>query len=131
MGAAAACACTDAGRRAAQGSRWSLVCKLLRKQEEKERSMRSLLLAISHELRTPAQSGLASSQLLAQRASVTEDTEAAFLVQAIGASCGLLLGACSCGVVRAAAAPACSDAFPSTRPGLQRAFDALHRVRHA
>ena len=92
------------------------MCKLLRKQEEKERSMRSLLLAISHELRTPAQSGLASSQLLAQRASVTEDTEAAFLVQAIGASCGLLLGARSCG------ACACRRSMAPKRARLDGSF---------
>jgi signal transduction histidine kinase len=68
------------------------VCKLLRAQEEKERAIRSLLLSISHELREPAQSGLAASQLLSQRRSVRADAEATFLVDAIGASCGLLLG---------------------------------------
>jgi hypothetical protein len=52
------------------------------------------LLSISFELREPAQSGLAASQLLMQRASVANDEDAIFLARAIGASCRLLLGAC-------------------------------------
>jgi hypothetical protein len=79
-----------------QGTRWHFVCKLLRAQEAKERAIRALLLAVSHELRTPAQSGLAASQLLAQRAAVLQDAEAAFLAEAVRASCGLLLGAWPC-----------------------------------
>jgi signal transduction histidine kinase len=75
-----------------EGGRWHLVCKRLNAQEAKEKAIRSLLLSISHELRTPAQSGLAATQLLSARASVQGDAEAAFLVQAVGASCGLLLG---------------------------------------
>ncbi len=75
-----------------QGPSWYLVCKSLQSQKEKEQALRSLLLSISHELRTPAQSGLAASQLLAARGSVAADDEALFLVQAIGASCRLLLG---------------------------------------
>ena len=75
-----------------KGNRWFALCRLLAPQMAKEAAMRSLLLRISHELRTPAQSGLAAAQLLAQRESVRGDQEAAFLVQAIGASCGLLLG---------------------------------------
>jgi K+-sensing histidine kinase KdpD len=62
-------------------------------QMNKEQALRSLLLSISHELRTPAQSGLAASTLLAARDSVASDDEALFLVRAISASCGLLLGA--------------------------------------
>ena len=58
--------------------------------------MRNLLLSISHELREPVQSSLAASQLLAQHANVVQDSEAAFLVQAICASCGFLLGAHAC-----------------------------------
>jgi hypothetical protein len=69
------------------------VCKLLRDQEAKEKAIRRLLLSVLPELRTPAQSGLAAAQLLAQRASVLADSEASFLVQAMSASCGLLLGA--------------------------------------
>jgi signal transduction histidine kinase len=64
----------------------------MQSQKEKEQALRSLLLSISHELRTPAQSGLDASQLLAARDSVAADDEALFLVQAIGASCRLLLG---------------------------------------
>jgi hypothetical protein len=75
-----------------EGPRWHLVCKRLNAQEAKEKAIRGLLLSISHELRTPAQSGLAATELLAARASVQGDAEAAFLVQAVGASCGLLLG---------------------------------------
>jgi hypothetical protein len=70
------------------------VCKSAASQIAKEAALRSLLLSVSAELRTPAQSGLAASQLLAQRASIAGDDEALFLVQAVGASCGLLLGAC-------------------------------------
>lgn len=55
--------------------------------------MRNLLLSINHELREPTQSSLAASQLLAQHADVVQDSEAAFLVQAICASCSFLLGA--------------------------------------
>jgi K+-sensing histidine kinase KdpD len=77
---------------AMQGSKWLAVCKLLREQQAKEDGVRSLLLSISHELRTPAQSGLAAAALLARRACVAADAETAFLVQAISASCGLLLG---------------------------------------
>jgi K+-sensing histidine kinase KdpD len=66
---------------------------MLREQEAKEQGVRNLLLSISHELREPTQSSLAASQLLAQHANVVQDSEAAFLVQAIRASCGFLLGA--------------------------------------
>ena len=75
-----------------KGDQWYSLCRLLGPQLAKEEAMRSLLLSISHELRTPAQSGLAAAQLLAQRSCVRGDQEAAFLVQAISASCGLLLG---------------------------------------
>ncbi len=78
---------------ATQGSRWYLVCRLLQAQQAKEQALRQLLLSVSHELREPAQSGLAASTLLAQRASVSSDAEASFLVQAVTASYGLLLGA--------------------------------------
>ena len=76
-----------------QGNQWYLTCKSMQLQVDTEQALRSLLLSTSHELRTPAQSGLAASQLLAQRASVEADEEALYLVQAIGASCRLLLGA--------------------------------------
>ena len=49
-----------------QGSKWLAVCKLLRAQQAKEDAVRSLLVSISHELRTPAQSGLAAAALLAR-----------------------------------------------------------------
>ncbi len=75
-----------------QGSHWYMVCKSMQQQVETEQALRSLLLSILRELRTPAQSGLAAAQLLAQRASVARDGEALFLVQAVRASCGLLLG---------------------------------------
>jgi hypothetical protein len=52
--------------------------------------------SIIRELREPAQSALAAAQLLSQCVSVEADSEAAFLAQAIWASCGLLLGACCC-----------------------------------
>jgi hypothetical protein len=75
-----------------EGDAWCVACASMQFQRDKEQQLRSLLLSISHELRTPAQSGLAASQLLAQRDSVARDEEALFLVRAIGASCGLLLG---------------------------------------
>jgi signal transduction histidine kinase len=68
------------------------MCKDSREQMEKEEALRKLLLCISRELREPANSVLAAKALLAQRASVSDDAEAAFWVQAIGASCRLLLG---------------------------------------
>jgi hypothetical protein len=71
-----------------------MCCKDVKEQVEKEQSLRTLLVSISFELREPAQSGLAASQLLAQRASVANDEDAIFLARAIGASCRLLLGAC-------------------------------------
>ncbi len=75
-----------------QGATWLLVCKSLQAQVEQEAALRSLLQSVSRELRTPAQSGLAASELLARRDSVSADSEAAFLVRAIAASCRLLLG---------------------------------------
>jgi K+-sensing histidine kinase KdpD len=68
------------------------MCKSMQLHMEREQALRSLLLSTSHQLRTPAQSGLTASELLAERASVAGDAEALFLVQAIGASCRLLLG---------------------------------------
>ena len=77
------------------GARWHCVCRSLRGQAERESAVRSLLLAVSREIRTPAQSGLAAAALLAQRPCVRADPEAQFLVSAILSSCSLLLNMAS------------------------------------
>ena len=68
------------------------VCSDHHEQVAKEAALRALLLSVSRELREPANAILTASALLARRAAVADDAEAAFCVQALGASSCLLLG---------------------------------------
>jgi CheY-like chemotaxis protein/anti-sigma regulatory factor (Ser/Thr protein kinase) len=68
------------------------MCKDVRVQAAKEAALRRLLLAVSRELREPANGVLAAAALLARRESVAQDPEASFCARALGASCRLLLG---------------------------------------
>ena len=77
------------------GARWHCVCRSLRGQAEREAAVRALMLSVSKDIRTPAQSGLAAAALLAQHACIAADAESQFLVSAILASCSMLLNMAS------------------------------------
>jgi PAS domain S-box-containing protein len=65
------------------------------RQKATQKALNEFLLSTSHDLRTPVHSILTGTQLLGQRESVRGDAEASFLVDAVKASCALLLGTIS------------------------------------
>ena len=109
------------------GERWHCVCRSLRGQAAREAAVRSLMLSVSRDIRTPAQSGLAAAALLAQHSSICADPESRVLVSAIQASCSLLLNMAS----NAVSLRSVEDGTLEMRPALfdpAEAIDELLRV---
>ncbi len=82
--------CETAG--CAAGDRLYMVCRDVRARKAAEAALRAFALATSHDLREPANSILVSAALLERRACICAAPDARFLLSAIRASCGLLLG---------------------------------------
>jgi PAS domain S-box-containing protein len=103
------------------------------RQKATQKALNEFLLSTSHDLRTPVHSILTGTQLLGQRESVRGDAEAAFLLDAVKASCALLLGTISSVLdMRAIDAQELGARLSSTAPGsfspTQLAADAVHTV---
>ena len=82
--------CETAG--VTDGQFFYLVCRDVRVRKAVEAALRAFTISTSHDLREPCNSILVAVSMLEQRASVLQDDEAHFLVKAIRASCGLMLG---------------------------------------